>query len=90
VIATIGFGGWDMKGPHLTVANAQLAVSGDNGKYPAFAGNVLTVECRDFWKEAEESPRNQGFHYNGNAETYLNVGDALGRGMAKLHNKAKE
>jgi len=84
VIATIAFGGWKMAGPHLTVANAQLAVSGEKGKYPEFAGNVLTVETRDFWKEAEESPRNQDFHYNGNAETYINVGDALGRGMCRL------
>ena len=28
--------------------------------------------------------RNQGFHYNGNAETYLMVGGALGSGMLKL------
>ena len=73
-----------MAGPHLTVANAQLAVSGEKGKYPEFTGNVLTVETRDFWIEHERSPRNQGFHYNGNAETYLNVGNALGRGMVKL------
>ncbi|MCP3916295.1 MAG: hypothetical protein GY711_12130 [bacterium] len=84
VIGTIGFGGWEMSGPHLTVANAQLAVSGEKGKYPEFAGNVLTVETRDFWKVAADSPRNQGFHYNGNAETYLMVGDALGRGMVEL------
>ena len=32
-----------MAGPHVTVANAQLAVSGETGKYPEFAGNVLTV-----------------------------------------------
>ena len=78
-----------MAGPHLTVANAQLAVSGDTGKYPDFAGNVLTVETRDFWKDALLSPRNQDFHYNGNAETYLNVGDALGRGMVKLLSSQK-
>ncbi len=90
VIATIGFGGWKMAGPHLTVANAQLAVSGEKGKYPEFAGNVLTVECRDFWIDASLSPRNQGFHYNGNAETYINVGDALGRGMVKLLNEKKK
>lgn len=89
VIATIGFGGWKMEGPHVTVANAQLAVSGDKGKYPEFVGNVLTVEIRDFWKEPEVSPRNQGFHYNGNAETYMMVGDSLGRGMVKLLNKDK-
>jgi len=84
VIATIGFGGWEMAGPHLTVANAQLAVSGDRGKYPEFAGNVRTVETRDFWRGASISPRDQGFHYNGNAETYLLVGDALGQGMVGL------
>jgi len=84
VVATIGFNGWDMAGPHLTVANAQLAVSGETGKYPEFAGNVLTVETRDFWIDHALSPRNQGFHYNGNAETYLKVGGALGRGMVKL------
>ncbi|MFP6691577.1 MAG: sialate O-acetylesterase [Pirellulales bacterium] len=89
VIGTIGFGGWKMAGPHLTVAKAQLAVSGEKGKYPEFAGNVLTVETRDFWKEASISPRNQGFHYNGNAETYMMVGDALGRGMVKLLEKAE-
>lgn len=84
VIATIGFGGWELAGHHLTVANAQLAVSGEKGKYPDFAGNVLTVETRDFWRDVEVSPKNQGYHYNRNAETYMLVGDALGRGMVKL------
>ncbi|MCP4450351.1 MAG: hypothetical protein GY809_02740 [Planctomycetes bacterium] len=87
VIGTIGFGGWDMAGPHVTVANAQLAVSGDTGKYPAFAGNVLTAETRDFWIDHTLSPRNQDFHYNGNAEIYLNVGDALGRAMVGLRER---
>ena len=73
-----------MAGPHLRVAEAQLAVSGTSGKYPEFAGNVLTVETRDSWREAARSPRDRGFHYTGNAETYLLVGDALGRGMIEL------
>ena len=81
VVATIGFGGWEMEGNALTVANAQLAVSGEKGKYPEFKGNVLTVETRDFWRKPEESPKNQGFHYNQNAETYMLVGEALGNGM---------
>lgn len=83
-IATIGFGGWKMSGHALTVANAQLAVSGENGKYPEYAGNVTTIETRNFWRDAEVSPRNQDFHYNGNAETYMNVGVALGRAMVGL------
>ena len=84
VLGTIGFGGWELQGDHLTVANAHLAVSGENGKYPEFKGNVLTVETRDFWRSVEQSPRDQGYHYNRNAETYMLVGDALGRGMVKL------
>jgi len=87
VIATIGFGGWEMAGHQLTVAKAQLAVSGDKGKYPEFKGNVLTVESRDFWRDVSVSPRNQGYHYNRNAETYMLVGDALGRAMVGLLEK---
>ena len=86
VIGTIGFGGWKMTGPHKTVAEAQLAVSGDKRKYPGFRGNVLTVETRGFWRRPEVSPKNQGFHYNQNAETYMLVGEALGKGMLKLLN----
>lgn len=84
VLATIGFGGWKLAGPGLTIANAQLAVSGETGKYPEFAGNVKTVEARDFWRPVEVSPKNQDYHYNRNAETYLDVGNALGRAMAEL------
>jgi hypothetical protein len=89
VVGTIGFGGWEMEGNQLTVANAQLAVSGDKGKYPEFKDNVSTIETRDFWKDASVSPRNQGFHYNGNAETYMMVGDAMGRAMVKLKEKQR-
>lgn len=84
VVATIGFDGWKMEGNALTVAKAQLAVSGEKGKYPEFKGNVKTVETRDFWRAPELSPKNQGFHYNQNAETYMLVGEAMGKGMIQL------
>jgi alpha-galactosidase len=42
------------------------------------------VEIRDFWRSAEHSPKNQGYHYNQNAETYLLVGEAMGKGMVDL------
>jgi hypothetical protein len=83
-IATIGFGGWSMAGDAVTVAKAQLAVSGEKGKYPEFKGNVKTVEIRDFWKPAEQSPMDQDYHYNQNAETYMLVGEALGKAMVDL------
>jgi len=84
VIATVGFGGADMPPNYQAIRRAQLAVSGETGKYPEFAGNVLTVDARPFWRSVENSPRDQGYHYNRNAETYMLVGDALGRGMVRL------
>ncbi len=90
VIATIGFDGWKLAGPHKIVAEAQLAVSGDKRKYPDFKGNVLTVESRGFWLEPEVSPKNQGYHYNQNAETYMLVGEALGKGMLELLKQEKK
>jgi len=89
VLATIAFGGWDLKGPGLTVADAQLAVSGEKGKYPQLVGNVKTVEARGFWRDKVVSPTDQGYHYNHNAETHVLVGDALGRGMVELLEQAK-
>ncbi len=68
----------------LQIAEAQLAVDGDKAKYPEFKGNVKAVDTRDFWREADVSPVNQGFHYNHNAETYYETGEALGRAMAEL------
>jgi alpha-galactosidase len=86
VLATIAFDGWKLGEPGLTIANAQLAV-GDPKKHPEFAGNVKCVEARDFWREVDASPKNQGYHYNRNAETYMEVGNALGWAMADLLGK---
>jgi alpha-galactosidase len=86
-IATIAFEGRNLSGPGLTVANAQLAVSGETGNYPEFAGNVKTVDVRDFWRDKDVSPNGQGYHYNHNAETYVEVGNALGAAMAELLKK---
>lgn len=84
VLATIAFGGDDLSGHGLTIANAQLAVDGENGKYPEFKGNVKAVDARPFWRDASVSPSGAGYHYNHNAETYMEVGNALGRAMAEL------
>jgi alpha-galactosidase len=85
VLATIAFDGWKLAGPGKTIAEAQLAV-GDAKKYPHFAGNVKAVEARDLWREAGVSPKNQGYHYNRNAETFMEVGLRLGWAMADLLN----
>jgi alpha-galactosidase len=84
LLATIAFDGDKLSGPGLTIAQAQLAVDGDTGKYPEFKGNVAAVDARPFWRDKEVSPSGAGYHYNHNAETYMQVGDALGRAMAEL------
>ncbi len=84
VLATIAFEGEKLSGPGLTVCQAQLAVDGETGKYPEFKGNVKTIDARPFWRDKSVSPSGQGYHYNHNAETYMEVGEHLGRAMAEL------
>jgi alpha-galactosidase len=84
VLATIAFEGWNLSGPGKKVAEAQLSVDGDAGVFPEHKGKVKTIEARDFWRDPGESPKNQGYHYNHNGETYFLVGDALGRAMVEL------
>jgi hypothetical protein len=57
---------------------------GDPKQHPEFAGSVASVDTRDFWREVSESPRGQDYHYNRNPETYLLVGEAMGRAMVRL------
>ncbi|NQT89604.1 hypothetical protein HQ560_22735 [bacterium] len=83
VVATVGFGGHRMADKYVEILKAQMAV-GDPKKHPEFAGAVASVDTRDFWREVDESPRSQDYHYNRNAETYMRVGDALGRAMVGL------
>ena len=54
-----------------------------------FKGSVLFVETHTFVRKPEESPNTgHGHHEFGNAETYFLVGDALGKGMTQLLEKA--
>ena len=84
VLATFAEKGWALDGHALTVANAQLAVSGETGNYPEFEGNVKTIEARGYWRDSSVSPSTTGYHYNHNAETFMLVGDAMGRAMAEM------
>ncbi len=83
-IATIAFGGDQLASHGLKIAEAQLAVSGETGKYPKFKGNVKTIDARPFWRDSSVSPSGADYHYNHNAETYMEVGNALGRAMAEM------
>ncbi len=89
VVASVGFGGHNMQDKFRRILSAQMAV-GDSKQHPEFAGTVTSVDTRDFWREVDESPTNQDYHYNRNAETYMLIGDALGRAMVRLHGGSAE
>ncbi|KAA5539503.1 sialate O-acetylesterase [Roseiconus nitratireducens] len=79
VCATLGQtkkGSTDIGG---TILDAMLAVDGKSGKYPEFKGNVATVYSHPLSQGGSSAG-----HYGGNAETYMNVGEAMGEAMVNL------
>lgn len=86
VVATTGFNGgegWEPGSSADTIFNAQMNIS-DPAKHPEFAGTVKSVDTRPFYRAPEVSPRDQSFHYNGNAETYMLVGEAMGKAILEI------
>ena len=83
VVATVGFGGRNMQEKFVRILNAQMAV-GDAVKHPEYKGTIASVDTRPFWRDVVESPKSEDYHYNRNAETYVRIGDALGRAMVQL------
>lgn len=79
VLATLGEATKGSKGNGGMVLDAQLAVDGSSGKYPEFKGNVSTVYTNPLSLGGSGNS-----HYNGNAETYMNVGEAMGQAMLDL------
>jgi hypothetical protein len=79
VLATLGEAQKGATGNGGKVLEAQLAVDGTSGKYPEFKGNVATVYSNPLSKGGSGNS-----HYNGNAETYMDVGDAMGKAMVEL------
>jgi len=79
VIASLGQTKKGATGNEGKILDAMLAVDGKSGKYPKFKGNVATVYSH---------PLSQGGasngHYGGNAETYMNIGEAMGEAMVEL------
>jgi alpha-galactosidase len=64
----------------LSLMKAQAAVA----MYDEFKGNVAFVSTRDFYRQPEQSPSRQGYHWNSNAETYYLIGEAMGQAMLEL------
>lgn len=86
VIATTGMDG---SAAYTTVEFAQLAMANTTA-YPDFAGNVAVIDTRtsrdglDFWQSVDSSPADQGYHWNRNAQTYVNIGLAMADAMSTL------
>ena len=80
VIATSGMVGGT---PYKPLELAQLAI-GDHTKYPEFTGNTFVDDTRPYWRSVAESPADQGYHWNRNAETYLLIGKGMAEGMEEL------
>jgi len=79
VCATLGQTEKGADGNEGLILNAQLAVDGASGKYKDFKGNVATVYTRPLSLGGASNS-----HYGRNAETYMNVGEAMGAAMVKL------
>ncbi len=79
VCATLGQTAKGATGNEGEILNAQLAVDGKAGKYKEFKGNVASVYTHPLSKGGASNG-----HYGRNAETYMNVGEAMGRAMVEL------
>lgn len=66
------------------IFHAMMAVASNKKKYPEFDGNVATVYSHPLSRGGSS-----GSHYNLNAETYMNVGEAMGRAMVELTSLAR-
>lgn len=86
-IASLGQRGEEMMGDTLQIFQSQMAM---DILFPDFRGNVMAVDTRSSWRtpylpgfEGDDNRRDVA-HYGNNAETVMEVGNALGMAMAKL------
>jgi alpha-galactosidase len=81
VIAATGQGGSNEVHPRaVSLVRAQEAAAAFFGP----GGKVAFVDTRPFWRPKEDSPSGQGYHWNGNAETYHLIGTSMGGAMLRL------
>ncbi len=79
VLATLGEATKGSSGNGGMILDAHLAVDGKGGKHPEFKGNVATV-----YSNPLSNGGGGNSHYGGNAGTYMNVGEAMGKAMVEL------
>ena len=79
VCATLGQTRKGAGGPQGKILEGTLNIDGALGKYKSHKGKVASVYSHPLSRGGSSSG-----HYGGNAETYMNVGQAMGQAMAKL------
>ena len=79
VIASLGQTKKGATGNEGKILDAMFAVDGGSGKYPKFKGNVATVYSHPLSMGGASNG-----HYDKNAETYMNIGEAMGEAMVEL------
>jgi hypothetical protein len=80
VLATLGQTPMEgAKGNDAAIFNAQMSVQ----DMPEFQDNTVCVYSKPFCHGGASNS-----HYNGNAETYMDVGQAMGRAMVSLLEKS--
>jgi hypothetical protein len=89
VVATLGQDGSNMGGSTLEITETQMRMA-DFDKYPQHIGNVEVVDTRGSWRSPFIPGHNGDHsymdapHYGNNAETFMEVGNAVGLSMARL------
>lgn len=81
VIGESGFNGKNTNGQVQKLRAAQKSVA----DMPEFKGTVAYATTAEFWRD--ESHGDGGYHFNGNCETYYDMGEAFGKAMMELLKK---
>lgn len=81
VLATLGQTTMETGGGQGKLRDAKMNVA-DGSKYPDLKDEVITIFTNPLSKGSSSSA-----HYGGNAETYMNVGEAMGKAMVELQKK---
>lgn len=77
ILATTGMSGFEERHPRAcSLMHAQLELPNDGRLEQPL--NVHAIDTRPYWRAPEQSPANQSYHWNRNAETYYLIGKALG------------
>ena len=82
VIGALAEAGGKMAPNQQKVFEAQMAV-GDPVQYPEFKGTVRSIDTRPMAYPVVECPGGRD-RYKGHAKSYLEIGEAMGKGMLEL------